>query len=74
MKLTRTSPLTGTTHTIHIDGLTQDMINAWKAGALAQDAFRGIAAELREFIMTGITPEEWDKALPPEDEDTEWYV
>ena len=79
MELTRRSPLTGKIHTIFIEGLTEKMIKNWKDGALAQDAFRGIPAELREFIMTGITPEEWEKALPPEPEDveedsTQWYV
>lgn len=43
-----------------IPGLTQEMLNKWQAGAPAQDAFVGIPAPLREFIMTGTSPEEWD--------------
>jgi len=76
MELTRTSPLTGKTNTIFIEGLTDGMLKSWKDGALAQDAFRGIPPELREFIMTGITPEEWSRILPPEEEedDAQWYV
>jgi len=42
-----------------IPGLTQEMLDKWKAGTLAQDAFVGIEPALREFIMTGISPSEW---------------
>lgn len=34
---------------------------AWKfEGALIQDALPYLSAEDREFLMTGITPEEWN--------------
>lgn len=31
----------------------------WQAGALIQNVFAGFTADEREFLMTGITPEEW---------------
>ena len=34
---------------------------AWFNGKLAQDAFPFLSASEREFLITGITPEEWDK-------------
>ncbi len=69
MEITRTSLITGKQNTLFIPGLTQAMLDAHAAGALAQDAFECISADLREFIMTGITPGEWDAQFPEEDYD-----
>lgn len=33
------------------------------AGTLVQNVFPGLSADDREFLMTGITPEEWDAAF-----------
>ena len=33
---------------------------AWQSGALIQNAFPELSADAREFIKTGISPEEWD--------------
>lgn len=35
-------------------------VDAWRAGTLIQDAFPTLSADDREFIKTGITPEQWD--------------
>ena len=35
----------------------------WKEGALIQDAFPECSPEQREFLMTGITPSEWEEAF-----------
>ena len=70
MHVTRTSPLTDETNTLFIAGLTQDMLDSWHNGALIQEALAGIPQGLREFIMTGITPDEWDERIGDEpDED-----
>ena len=34
--------------------------DAWDAGEPIQDAFPTLSADEREFIKTGITPQEWD--------------
>jgi hypothetical protein len=34
---------------------------AWQAGGLVQNAFPMLNADQREFLMTGLTPEQWDK-------------
>ena len=60
MLITRNSPFTGTTISMNID-ITQAQLDAWQAGTLIQDAMPNISADEREFIMTGITPEEWDE-------------
>lgn len=41
----------------------------WMNGKFVQDAFRFLSAAEREFIMTGITSEEWDELFPDDDED-----
>ena len=68
MFVTRKSIITGATNTIEISGLTNEMVENWENGMLAQDAFPGITPEMREFIMTGITPEEWSRHLPEDDD------
>lgn len=62
MKVTRTSPFTGKVHTLEIP-VTHDQIVAWQNGALIQDAMPNLTADEREFVKTGVTPEEWDAAL-----------
>lgn len=47
---------------------TPEQFDAWKAGALAQDAFPFCSAEDREFIISGITPEEWKATFGEEEE------
>lgn len=41
----------------------------WQNGERIQDAFGFLSAEEREFILTGITPDEWKKMFADEDED-----
>lgn len=38
-------------------------MQARKKGALIQDAFPTLSAEDREFILSGITPEEWNETF-----------
>ena len=40
--------------------------NARNAGGLIQDAFPFLSPGEREFLMTGITPEEWDSIFGDE--------
>ena len=62
MKITRTSPFSNLTNVMDIN-VTQEQYLAWLDGTLIQDAMPNISADEREFIMTGITPEEWDSAF-----------
>jgi len=71
MNVTRTSMLSGETNTLYVEGLTQDMVDRWQQGELIQVALAGVPQELREFVMTGITPQEWLERLPSEPEDEE---
>jgi len=62
MLITRTSPFSGNTNSMEI-AVTQAQLDAWQAGTLIQDAMPNLSADEREFIKTGITPEEWDEAF-----------
>lgn len=42
--------------------------DAWQAGEYIQRALTTLTADEREFLLTGMTPAEWDAAFPEEDE------
>ena len=64
MKITRTSVVSGVTRTQDIP-VKQEELDSWANGSLIQVAMPHITADEREFIMTGITPEEWDAEFDP---------
>jgi hypothetical protein len=65
VKITKTSILSGETNTLDLP-VTQEQIDQYNKGSvLVQHAFPGCTPEQREFLMTGITPAEWNKAFPP---------
>ena len=43
--------------------VTEDQIADWVSGTLIQDAMPHLTPEQKEFIMTGITSEEWDEMV-----------
>ncbi len=63
MKVIRTSPFSGKTNVMEID-VTQEQLRSWQVdGVLIQNAMPHLTPDEREFIKTGITPEEWDSAF-----------
>lgn len=66
MQITRKNIFTGKTNTLELD-VTENQFNAWRAGALIQNAFPNLNADEREFLLTGATPDEWDEALGEEE-------
>ena len=58
MKITRTSMISGVERTLDLP-VTQEQLDAWTAGTLIQEAMPQLSADDREFVMTGVTPEEW---------------
>ena len=77
MNITMASAATGSVNTMNINVTEQQLAHyvnsgmciqdAWVDGSLIQDVMPDISADEREFIMTGITPDEWD-AMFGEDE------
>ena len=70
MEVTRTSRLTGVTRTIDLP-ITEEQLIDFGRGARVQDALWNLSAEQREFFMTGITEDEWQKFIVVHDEDDE---
>lgn len=69
MKITKVSSFTGKTHTMDLD-ITQEQLDDWKnTGKLIQKAFPNLTDEEREFLLTGVTPEEWNEAFREEGTD-----
>lgn len=75
MLIERECPFTGVKNTMDIPITEKDyndlVKTPWKwsyPNDLIQDRLHYLDADQREFIMTGITPEEWDATFPEEDE------
>ena len=58
MQITRVSPFSGKENTMELDVKVHQFV-AWERGELIQDAFPNLTPDEREFIKTGITPDEW---------------
>jgi len=63
----RQSPVSGKLRLKYFD-CTADEYTRFAVGALIQNAFPNLSAEDREFIITGITDEEWKQTFPAEEE------
>lgn len=64
MIVRRTSPFTGKTHEWDLP-ITWEQVQRWENGELIQDAFPNLTPGEREFLLTGITPDEWEKTFGP---------
>ena len=60
LNITRISPVTAAVKTLELD-ITMDQYSRWRGGELIQNAMPNLSADDREYIMTGMTPEDWDK-------------
>ena len=63
MKVTKKSAFTGKVHTRDIPVKPEDYAKWQFDGVLIQKAMPYLSADDREFLMTGVTPEEWDAAF-----------
>jgi hypothetical protein len=67
MLIRKTSIVSGKVHILDLP-VTNAQFAAYNAGALVQDAFPDLDADGREFLISGITPEEWAETFPPDEE------
>ena len=58
MELYRTSMFSGVEHQMDLP-ITAAQLRRWEEGALIQDVFPDLTRGQREFIMTGMTEDEW---------------
>lgn len=64
MQVTNISQLTGKEHTMELDITEEQMerfYNRRESGEYVQTIFPNLSAPEREFILTGITPTEWNE-------------
>ena len=59
MLIERKSMLSGNVNVMDIN-VTPEQLESWKGGMLVQTAMPNLSPDEREFIMSGITPKEWE--------------
>lgn len=66
MLITRVSQMSRQLNSLEVP-CTQEQLDAWINGKHIQDAMPDVPPPLREFIKTGITPQEWTEMFgdPP---------
>jgi hypothetical protein len=71
MKVTRRSPYTGKLNTLELDVTAAQMREAEgpHPRRLIQEIFPDLPPPLREFILTGYTPEDWDDLFKEQEAD-----
>ena len=65
MIITRKSLLTGKIREMNIE-VTPDELKRWRQGEMIQVAMPQLSTTEREFIMTGITDDEWNETFSEE--------
>lgn len=66
MRITKISPYTGKENTMDLD-ITTKQLERWTEGELIQDVMPHLSADEREFLITGLMPDDF-KALFGEEE------
>jgi len=66
MVITKRSMFTGNIRSKEMS-VTEEQLKAWQDGALIQDVMPHLSDVDREFIMTGVTEQEWEQSFPPEE-------
>ena len=54
--------------------VTHEQIAQWESGVLIHQAMPHLCEDEREFIMTGITPDEWDTHMVGEDDEDDGCI
>tara|TARA_R100001082_G_C4339068_1_gene149223 strand:- start:407 stop:637 length:231 start_codon:yes stop_codon:yes gene_type:complete len=66
VRVVQVSPISGNINTMELP-IRQGQIEYWQfSGELVQNVFPHLNADEREFLMTGITPEEWSTTFGKE--------
>ena len=62
MKITRQSMFSGKVRTLDLD-ISQFGYDQWMSGKLIQEALPNLSTDEREFLISGVTAEEWQEYL-----------
>jgi hypothetical protein len=68
MRITRTSRITGITRTQNLS-ITEEQYEDFRNGKLVQEAMPHLSPADREFIISGVTQDEWDKFIAGAEDD-----
>lgn len=67
MKVTRTSIFTGIERSMDLP-ITEEQVAHWNnRDGYVQDIFSNLSVDEREFILSGVTPDEWKAVFGEED-------
>jgi hypothetical protein len=61
MLITKTSRISGTISTMDLNITSEQLSRIEEGRELIQNIVPHLSSEEREFLITGITPQEWDK-------------
>lgn len=53
---------------MRVDAPWEEILRWRRSGALVQDALPDLSPEQAEFLVSGLTPEEWAILFPPEED------
>ncbi len=67
MLISRKSSLSGKVTEMEIP-VTETQIQEWEKGELIQNVMPNLTSNQREFLISGITAEEWDSFFPADEE------
>ena len=69
IKVTKKSIVSGKANTMELD-ITQEHLDMYEeiGGRLVQDVFPNLNKGEREFLISGITPQEWEETFGGEEE------
>ena len=62
---------------LHVNASQYDMLNGmleYKKGKLIQSCFPFLSADEREFILSGLTPDEYERLFPSEDKEKSTHM
>jgi hypothetical protein len=68
MIIVRTSPLNGKTREIDLP-ITLEQLQRWQNGEFIQNVMPHLSADEREYVISGLTKEDFDIMFPPEEDD-----
>jgi len=67
MRISRKSIMTGRVNEMDL-AITHRQIDRWQSGELIQNVMPNLDDDEREFLMTGIIPEEWNQCFGGNDD------
>ncbi len=68
MIIRRRSVITRKLNVMNI-AVTEEQIKKWQEGMMIQDAMPDLSVNEREFLINGVTPEEWNMYIGEEEDE-----